>query len=441
MKKLLPLLILAIALLVGGACSSESAPEPTTTGLPTSLPVPTPVPTPQPTATAAPAPSGLTYTSFKACGWLSSYSISDRSVFLSSESTPKSNSVTQLQLAFIPAIKGFYNPIINESLGFAYLEYSSTPLVLTESKHAVAVPKAKTAFKMDLEVAVQAIDSNGKVCSTTLTQAFTRTDDYYPSAELAIPSNGIPDKAKYQSYAGSIPEPTAQSTILATVQGDWNGNWFEEKVRKADGPVRLGLFGDSDPEDYETVRDLLEILTVIAPGLDIQYANNINEVTLPILFVTCTELIKTDSPRCIVARPSGSFSTSRTKPGNQNLFSTGWGFIRISGQRQNRHTLTHEIGHALGLLHWNLNNASMGYGRAQTQWWSAWDLMAISTVQNLASQNYQTREDLRKALNIPNDHQWQSYITDLDTLSETADPNWIELENLLKTQALAALEY
>jgi len=83
----------------------------------------------------------------------------------------------------------------------------------------------------------------------------------------------------------------------------------------------------------------------------------------------------------------------------------------------------------------------MGYGRAQTQWWSAWDLMAISTVQNLASQNYQTREDLRKALNIPNDHQWQSYITDLDTLSETADPNWIELENLLKTQALAALEY
>ena len=422
--------------------TSVPTPQPTATPTPPPTPTPRPTATPMPTATAVPMPQpGLTYTSFKACGWSSSYAISDGSVFLSSESTPQSNSVTQLELAFIPAIKDFYNPIINESLGFAYLEYSAIPLAETKNTHTVSIPKAKTAFKMDLDVAVQAIDSDGKACKTTLTQAFTRSDDYYPSAELTVPSNGIPDKDKYQSYAGSIPAPTAQSAILATASGDWNGNWSEEKIRKANVPIRLGLFGDAGPEDYETVRDLLEILAVIAPGLDIEYANNIGEVTLPIVFLTCTELIKTDSPHCRVDGPSGSFSTSRSEPGNQNLFSTGWGFIRISGQRQNRHTLTHEIGHALGLFHWNLSNASMGYGHAQTQWLSAWDLMAISTVQNASSQNNQSREDLRTALNIPNDQEWQGYIADLGTLSATPDATWVELENLLKSQALAALGY
>ncbi|SVB63999.1 uncharacterized protein METZ01_LOCUS216853, partial [marine metagenome] len=225
--------------------------QPTVTPVPPPTPGPTatPIPKPSPTATTVPTPSALTYTSFNACGWSSSYAISGGSVFLSSNNTPKDNFITTLQLAFIPAIKDFYNPIINESLGFAYLEYSSIPLALAETKHTVTVPKARTAFKLDLDIAVMGNSSDGNVCKVTLKRAFTRTDDYYPSTELTVPGNGIPDKAKYRSYAGSIPKPTAQSAILATVGGDWNGNWNEEKVRKANVPIRLGLFGDAGPKD------------------------------------------------------------------------------------------------------------------------------------------------------------------------------------------------
>jgi hypothetical protein len=81
----------------------------------------------------------------------------------------------------------------------------------------------------------------------------------------------------------------------------------------------------------------------------------------------------------------------------------------------------------------------MGYGRAQTQWWSEWDLMAISSLQHSASNWAQSRDSMRKALGITEDAQWIRYTENPDLLGDTPDSTWVELANLLEIQAMEAI--
>ena len=287
---------------------------------------------------------------------------------------------------------------------------------------------------MDLKVVLAGSTSDGRDCREELHEAFTRSDEYYPSPLLSLPDNAQPNLQRYAEHLANIPKPNAQSVFLATSMGDWNGNWETMAVRKLEKPIRIGFYGDIGFEDYETVRDLLEILAVIAPDLDIGYADSLDDVTLPIHFVDCTELVTRDHKPC---KGSGLPSGSLSGP----LFFRGSGsiWVRISDQRINRHTLTHELGHALGLFHWNLENCSMGYGRAQTKWLSEWDLMAISAIHHSVSKWHQSRDSMREALGIPENDQWTRYSEDPDLLGDTPDPTWVELANLLEIQAIEAI--
>ena len=80
-----------------------------------------------------------------------------------------------------------------------------------------------------------------------------------------------------------------------------------------------------------------------------------------------------------------------------------------------------------------------GLCRAQTQWWSEWDLMAISAMQHSASNWAQSRDIMREALVIPEDAKWTRYIENPNLLGETPGPTWVALANLLKTQAMEAI--
>ena len=415
-----------------------STPTPLPTKTPTSEPIPTSTPTPLPTATPTPTPipqlTNASLTTVEVCDWTLSYKIQDGFIDLAAEEAPQNHDIQNLAIEFTPAIRGFKHPIFNETGGFALHEYSQETLDISKNEQQVAIPKAKTAYRMDLKVVLTASTIDGRNCQQELHEAFTRSADYYPSPLLSLPDNAQPNLQRYADYLANIPKPNAQSVFLATSMGDWNGNWETMAVRKLEKPIRIGFYGDVAPEDYETVRDLLEILAVIAPDLDIGYANSLDDVTLPIHFVDCTELMTRDDKNCKgTGRPSGSLSGPLMFRGSGSIW------VRLSDQRINRHTLTHELGHALGLFHWNLENCSMGYGRAQTQWLSEWDLMALSAIHHPASDWMQSRDSMREALGIPENDQWTRYTEDPDLLGDTPDLIWVELGNLLKTQAIEAI--
>jgi len=424
------------------ATPTQVPPTPTPTQLPptptpTQIP-PTPTPTqvpPTPTPTPISQLNNENETVVKVCDWTSSFKIQDGFIDLVAEEPPQNQNLQNLAIEFIPTIRGFKHAIFNETEGFALHEYSQKTLDLSKNEQQVAIPKAKTAYRMDLKIVLAGSTINGRKCEQELHEAFTRGDEYYPSTLLSLPDNAQPNLQRYSEHLANIPKPNAQSVFLATSMGDYNGNWETMAVRKLEKPIRIGFYGDVGLEDYETVRDLLEILAVIAPDLDIGYANSLDDVTLPIHFVDCTELMTRDDKNCRGnGLPSGSLSGSLMFRGSGSIW------VRISDQRINRHTLTHELGHALGLFHWNLENCSMGYGPSQTPWWSEWDLMALSAIHHSASDWMQSRDSMREALGIPEDDQWTRYSENSDLLGDTPDPAWVELANLLETQTIEALQ-
>jgi len=405
-------------------------------------PTATPVP---PTATPVPSsPPGDQFTVFSACDWSSSFAVSRGMLFLSAADTPESKFVKNLNLDFIPKTKNeLASSVINNSLGFDYHHYSRVALDLSRTEHIVDIPQGNVPYKADLDIIVTGTGSDGEACTTTIYEEFTRTDDYYPSATLSVPSNAAPDKDKYKPF--TMPPVTAQGIILATANSNWNGTY--EKIhlvgkndfliRKPEMALQVGLFGDVGSQDYETIRDYIEVLAVIAPDLEIGWANHVSEVNLPIHFIECSDVIQETDQWCNTEGPSGAFS-QQVSSGDGSFFTAGYGHIRISGQQSNRHTLTHEFGHAIGLWHSEIGQTSMGPGANQASHWAGHDLMVAAAIHNSSVEHLQTRDEVQTALGIPNDEMWQGFLNDTDTLANDLDQVWIDFGNSLKAQARAA---
>jgi len=369
--------------------------------------------------------------------------VNDEVLFLSALETPDSKSVKSLNVDFIPSYTHDPRDSVNSTLGFAYHNYSRHPLDTSLNNYHVSIPRSNSPFKIDLNIIVSGVSADGNNCSDTIVYNHTRPDTFYTNTELNIPSNAIPDISRYNNF--TIPGPTAQSIVLATANGNWNGVYETVRVsnqegyllRKPEVPIRIALFGDVGPKDYETIRDYLEVLAVIAPDLDIEWATTVSEVNLPMHLISCTEIIREADMHCNTSGPSGAFS-DQWKPYRGTIMFPGYGYLRLSDQRSNRHTLTHEFGHAFGLFHSEITDTSMGPGYDQASYWGAHDLMTLATIHNSSVTHGQTREEVRDALGIADDATWQGFVNDTSTLAKTPDDTWVEFGNLLKRQASMA---
>jgi hypothetical protein len=355
---------------------------------------------------------------------------------------PRSNP----QISYVPTKHSAFN----ETKGFALHEYVAQALSVGSAYHEIDVPKGVTPFQMGYKVDLIGNLENGVSCSTTLFSYLDRPASMFPASNLSVPLSMLPDYNKWSKYANKMPAPSAEAVILATHNGTWQNDRWElgrgvEKYLLNDVPMRIGLYGDVALEDYETIRDSIEIYKIITPSREMSFATEFNQVSLPFHLVDCTEIINIDDEYCNPNGPSGAFSSPRfmadqARDGSlfhKELISNYYGYINLSRQRINRHTLAHEFMHAMGSPHTNCRDTSMGPPDAQASFHAAHDLMTIAAIHHPAVKNNSSTEQMRAALGIPNDAKWKSLLANPQLACGPTDSFWVNFAAEIEQEWLA----
>ena len=129
----------------------------------------------------------------------------------------------------------------------------------------------------------------------------------------------------------------------------WKNHRYENSGRR-DVKTVIGMYGDVKKSDLETLSKVLEMLNIVAPGLDISYSQKTSDVTLPIHFINCPKT-KAAADNCEALVKAGEEYGLDNPAGGVHMMED---FIIIDSSQENwqrKQTIVHELGHALGLVH------------------------------------------------------------------------------------------
>lgn len=253
---------------------------------------------------------------------------------------------------------------------------------------AAAVKNSLSLSKMDTGAWVTILCSAVSAVLASFRSPRTKEWKYFPPESLfqAWPRELSLDASRLGPPLNRTVSGPQAFLVASAAQRNYSLPWTQNELgtaRRPAVPLRVCMLGEEEDvgaADFEVVIDQLDVLRWAAPSLEIGLARSYAACNFGVYIVNAPNepapvwrsydplqptgefrFWPDDSPQLLLVRVSNQSPPNRT------------GFY-------NRHAITHEMGHAMGLPHYPFSPSAMGPPAGQLGYWSSTDLSVLSAL-------------------------------------------------------------